>query len=115
MSDKQIEMELFKKLDKISKEIAKGNDVYITKSASGVVIKKMTVGRVWFMQGFEFELKEFCKYCPNFVAETEQTTIFPRPNSPNYVRTENKVTCKRMELCSELYERLKEIDKENNK
>ena len=46
MTDKQVEMELFKKLDKISKEISKGNDVYITKSASGVVIKKMTVGKV---------------------------------------------------------------------
>ena len=46
MTDKQIEIELFKKLDKISKEIAKGNDVYITKTASGVVIKKMTVGKV---------------------------------------------------------------------
>lgn len=66
------------------------------------------------MQGFEFELKEFCKYCPNFVAETGQTIIFPRPNSPNYVRVENKVTCKRMELCSELYERFKKIDKESN-
>lgn len=46
MTDKQVEMELFKKIDKIAKEIAKGNDVYITKSASGVVIKKMTVGKV---------------------------------------------------------------------
>ena len=46
MTEKQIEMELFKQLDKIAKEIAKGNDVYITKSASGVVIKKITVGKV---------------------------------------------------------------------
>lgn len=34
------------KLEKISKEIAKGNDVYITKSASGVVIKKLNVQKV---------------------------------------------------------------------
>lgn len=46
MTEKQVEMELFKQLDKIAKEIAKGNDVYITKSSSGVVIKKMTVGKV---------------------------------------------------------------------
>ena len=46
MTEKQVEMDLFKKIDKIAKEIAKGNDVYITKSASGVVIKKMTVGKV---------------------------------------------------------------------
>jgi len=43
MTDKQIEMELFKKLDKISKEIAKGNDVYITKSASEIKVKSMNV------------------------------------------------------------------------
>ena len=67
------------------------------------------------MQGFEFELKEFCKFCPRFIAETEQKVIFPTPNSPNYVRVKNKVTCKSIELCSELHERLKEIEKENNK
>ena len=50
MTDKQIEMELLKKLDKIAKEIAKGNDVYITKSASGVVIKKMSVQKVWLYE-----------------------------------------------------------------
>lgn len=49
MTDKQIEMELLKKIDKIAKEIAKGNDVYITKSASGVVVKKMSVQKVWEM------------------------------------------------------------------
>ena len=47
MTDRQVKLELMDKLEKISKEIAKGNDVYITKSASGVVIKKMTVGKVW--------------------------------------------------------------------
>ena len=42
MTDRQVKLELMDKLEKI----AKGNDVYITKSASGVVIKKMTVGKV---------------------------------------------------------------------
>lgn len=46
MSERQVKLELMERLDKIAKEIAKGNDVYITKSASGVVIKKMTVGKV---------------------------------------------------------------------
>lgn len=46
MTDKQAKLELMEKLEQIAKEIAKGNDVYITKSASGVVIKKMTVGKV---------------------------------------------------------------------
>jgi hypothetical protein len=46
MTDRQVKLELMDKLEQIAKEIAKGNDVYITKSASGVVIKKMTVGKV---------------------------------------------------------------------
>ena len=46
MTERQVKMEILDKIEKISKEIAKGNDVYITKSASGVVIKKMTVGKV---------------------------------------------------------------------
>ena len=46
MSEKQVKLELMDKLEQIAKEIAKGNDIYITKSASGVVIKKMTVGKV---------------------------------------------------------------------
>lgn len=46
MTEQKAKLELLDKIDKIAKEIAKGNDVYITKSASGVVIKKMTVGKV---------------------------------------------------------------------
>ena len=46
MNERQVKMQLLDKIEQISKEIAKGNDVYITKSASGVVIKKMTVGKV---------------------------------------------------------------------
>ena len=46
MTDRQVKLELLEKFELFSKEIAKGNDVYITKSASGVVIKKLTVGKV---------------------------------------------------------------------
>lgn len=46
MTERQVKLELAEKLEKIAKEIAKGNDVYITKSASGVVIKKMSVQKV---------------------------------------------------------------------
>jgi hypothetical protein len=46
MTERAIKLELMDKLEQIAKEIVKGNDVYITKSASGVVIKKMTVGKV---------------------------------------------------------------------
>lgn len=46
MSERQVKLELMDKLDKIVKEIVKGNDVYITKSACGIVIKKMTVQKV---------------------------------------------------------------------
>jgi hypothetical protein len=43
---KKMELDIIEKAKAIAKEIAKGNDVYITKSASGVVIKKMTVQKV---------------------------------------------------------------------
>ena len=46
MTDRQLKLELMDKIEKIAKEVAKGNDIYITKSASGVVVKKMTVGKV---------------------------------------------------------------------
>ena len=46
MNERQVKLELMDKLEQIAKEIAKGNDVYITKSANGVVVKKMTVGKV---------------------------------------------------------------------
>ena len=46
MTDRQVKLELMDKLEKIAKEIAKGNDVYITKSASEIKVKSMTVGKV---------------------------------------------------------------------
>ena len=46
MSERQIKLEIADKLEKIAKEVAKGNDVYITKSASGVVVKTMAVKKV---------------------------------------------------------------------
>ena len=46
MGERQIKLELADKLEAIAKEIAKGNDVYITKSASGVIVKAMNVKKV---------------------------------------------------------------------
>ena len=46
MTDRQIRLELMDKLEQIAKEIAKGNDIYITKSASGIVVKTMNVKKV---------------------------------------------------------------------
>ena len=43
MTDRQVKLELMDKLEKIAKEIAKGNDVYITKSSSDVKVKSMNV------------------------------------------------------------------------
>ena len=43
MTDRQVKLELMDKIEQIAKEIAKGNDVYITKSASGVKVKSMNV------------------------------------------------------------------------
>ena len=42
----KIKTEIIDKLDKIAKEIAKGNDVYITKSESGIKVKSMTVRKM---------------------------------------------------------------------
>ena len=46
MTEREIKMQIEEKIEQLAKEISKGNDIYITKSASGVVIKKMTVGKV---------------------------------------------------------------------
>lgn len=46
MTDRQVKLELMDKLEQIAKEIAKGNDIYITKSASGIVVKTMNVRKV---------------------------------------------------------------------
>ena len=46
MTDRAIKLELMDKLEQIAKEIAKGNDIYITKSASGVVVKALSVKKV---------------------------------------------------------------------
>ena len=63
MTDRQVKLELMDKLEKISKEIAKGNDVYITKSASGVVVRKMTVGKVQVKMGALKRMASKCRNC----------------------------------------------------
>lgn len=46
MTDRQVKMEILDKIDEIAKEIAKGKDICITKNASGIVVKKITVQKV---------------------------------------------------------------------
>lgn len=46
MTENQAKLQLIEKADKITKEILKGNDIYITKSASGIVVKTMNVKKV---------------------------------------------------------------------
>ena len=46
MTEREIKIQLEMKLEQISKEIAKGNDIYITKSADGIVVKVMEVRKV---------------------------------------------------------------------
>lgn len=46
MTEKDIKNKIIEQAETIAKEIAKGKDVYITKSAGNVVIKKMTVQKV---------------------------------------------------------------------
>lgn len=43
---RKIKMDIIEKAEAIAKEIAKGNDVYITKSASEIKVKSMTVRKV---------------------------------------------------------------------
>lgn len=46
MSEREVKLYIENNAEKIAKEIIKGKDVYITKSASGVVIRKLTVQKV---------------------------------------------------------------------
>ena len=46
MTDRQVKLELMDKLEKIAKEISRGNDIYITKSGTGVVVKALDVKKV---------------------------------------------------------------------
>ena len=46
MTDRQVKLEIMDKLEQIAKEIAKGNDVYITKSENEIKVKSMTVRKV---------------------------------------------------------------------
>lgn len=43
---RKIKLDIIEKAEAIAKEIAKGNDVYITKSANGVIVKAMNVKKV---------------------------------------------------------------------
>ena len=43
---RKIKLDIIEKAEAIAKEIAKGNDIYITKSASGVVVKALSVKKV---------------------------------------------------------------------
>lgn len=46
MSEREVKLYIENNAEKIAKEIVKGKDVYITKSANGVVIRKLTVQKV---------------------------------------------------------------------
>ena len=46
MSEREIKLKLVEKADDIAKAVASGKDIYITKSANGIVVRKMTVQKV---------------------------------------------------------------------
>lgn len=46
MSEREIKLKIIEQAEAIAKEIAKGKDVYITKTGSNVVIRKLTVQKV---------------------------------------------------------------------
>lgn len=46
MSEREIKLKVIEKADDIAKAVASGKDIYITKSANGIVVRKMTVQKV---------------------------------------------------------------------
>lgn len=46
MTEREIKLKLVENADAIAKQLSSGKDILITKSASGVVIKKMTVQKM---------------------------------------------------------------------
>ena len=46
MSEREIKLKLVEKADDIAKAVSQGKDIVITKNATGVVIKKMSVQKV---------------------------------------------------------------------
>ena len=46
MTEKDIKNKIIEQAENIAKEIAKGKDICITKNASGIVVKKITVQKV---------------------------------------------------------------------
>lgn len=46
MTDRQVKTEIVEKIDEIAKAIAQGKDIVITKSPTGIVVKKLTVQKV---------------------------------------------------------------------
>lgn len=46
MSEREIKLKLVEKADDIAKAVSQGKDIVITKNATGIVVKKMTVQKV---------------------------------------------------------------------
>lgn len=46
MSEAKVKQEIIEKIDAIAKAMANGNDIMITTTANGIVIKKLTVRKV---------------------------------------------------------------------
>lgn len=43
---RKIKLDILEKAEEIAKAVSQGNDIYITKSANGIVVRKMTVQKV---------------------------------------------------------------------
>ena len=44
---KKMKMDIVDKSDEIAKALSQGKDIVITKSPTGIVVKKLTVQKVW--------------------------------------------------------------------
>ena len=47
MTEREIKLRIIENADAIAKEIHRGKDIYITKSGTDVVVKKLNVQKVW--------------------------------------------------------------------
>lgn len=46
MSEREIKLKVIEKADEIAKAVSQGKDIVITKNATGIVVKKLTVQKV---------------------------------------------------------------------
>lgn len=66
------------------------------------------------IHGFVLSLETYCANCPNFVAHTEkyirESRSYDEPDSSNYI-----IYCEHKDMCSNIYKRILEKEKGEEK